>query len=190
MKFKDSKQIPPQKGAFIISDPFLPDDNFKRTVILLCEHNEEGSFGLVINKPIGLQVHEVIEEFPEIDAELFLGGPVENNTLHFLHTIGSAIEDSLEVEDGLYWGGNYDQVRDMIADEIIVPDQIKFFLGYSGWGAGQLESELDEKSWIVSKARKNHIFFDNTDDIWRNVLKEMGGQYFIMSNFPESPLLN
>ena len=184
------KNIKPQKGSILISEPFLPDDNFKRSVILLCDHNEEGSFGLVINKNLELTVHDALEEFPEFEGNIYMGGPVESNTLHYLHTLGDVLDESIEIMNGLFWGGNFETLKILIEQKSISSDEIRFFLGYSGWGVGQLDDELKEKSWIVTNGRPDYIFNDHGEELWREILKEMGGQYFIMSNFPESPLLN
>jgi putative transcriptional regulator len=187
---KEANQIEPQQGAILISEPFLPDSNFKRTVIMLCEHNDEGTFGLIINKPMSFKVNEAIEDFPELDMDLYSGGPVENNTLHFLHSFGDSLEGSIEIMDGLYWGGNFEILKILIANGEISSTEVRFFLGYSGWSSGQLDDELKEKSWIVAKSKPEFVFQNNDEGLWREILKSMGGQYQIMSNFPESPLLN
>lgn len=187
----EKMQIAPKAGALLLSEPFLPDDNFKRTVVLLCEHDvDEGSFGFVVNRPLGVKVHEAVEDFPPFDANLHLGGPVENNTLHYLHRLGDKLPDSIEVVDGLWWGGSYEVLQILIENKEVAPADIRLFVGYSGWSPGQLEEELVEKSWIVTQGTAQHIFQTEVDALWKKVLQQMGGQYQIMSNFPESPLLN
>lgn len=187
----DKAQIAPQSGALLLSEPFLPDENFKRTVVFVCEHNEEeGTFGFVVNRPLGVKVHEAVEDFPEFDATLHLGGPVENNTLHYLHRLGDKLPDSIEVVPGLWWGGSYEVLQILIENQEIQPEDIRLYVGYSGWSPGQLEDELKEKSWIVTQGNADHIFAIDTEVLWKQVLQQMGGQYQIMSNFPESPLLN
>ena len=183
-------QIKPKPGAVLISEPFLPDDNFKRSVIMLTEHNEEGSLGFILNRPLGIRVHEAVEDFPEFEAPLFLGGPVEHNTLHFLHQLGDLIEGSVQVLENLYWGGNFEELKMGIINGDIMPDDVRFFLGYSGWGPDQLDMELAERSWIVTNGISKYVFGIETDNLWQEVLKNMGGQYQLMSTFPESPLLN
>lgn len=190
MPLEEMTQIKPRSGAVLVSEPFLPDDNFKRSVVLLCEHNEEGTLGFILNRPLGVTVHEAVEDFPEFQASLYLGGPVENNTLHFIHRLGSQIPDCVEIMDGLYWGGNFEALKASIETGTLNANDIRFFLGYSGWSPGQLEEELAEKSWIVSEGKSDHVFETNVDELWRTILKEMGGQYSIMSNFPENPQLN
>lgn len=190
MALKDTAQIKPRAGALLISEPFLPDDNFKRSVVLLCEHNDEGTIGFILNRPLGVTVTEAVEDFPSFPSSLYLGGPVENNTLHYLHRLGEEIPGSVEVLDGLFWGGNFEILKAKLGQGVIKEEDIRFFLGYSGWSPGQLDDELKEKSWIVSQAKSQYVFETETDLLWKTILQEMGGQYFIMSNFPDNPQLN
>jgi putative transcriptional regulator len=186
----EQKQVIPQAGTMLISEPFLPDDNFKRTVIMLCEHNDEGSIGFILNKPLGMMINEAVEDFPEFQVPLYLGGPVEHNTLHYLHRLGDQIEGSHELLNGLWWGGNFEHLKAEIDNGNVAPEDVRFFLGYSGWGKGQLEDELNQKSWVVANGKASYIFDTEPDDLWTEVLQNMGGQYQLMSTFPESPLLN
>ena len=178
MPLDEITKIEPRAGTLLISEPFLPDDNFKRSVVLLCEHNDEGTLGFILNRPLGVTVHEAVEDFPEFQASLYLGGPVENNTLHFIHRLGNEIPDSIEIMDGLYWGGNFEALKARIEEGALNADDIRFFLGYSGWSPGQLDDELKEKSWIVSECKSDHVFEQNTDELWRKVLKEDGRPVF------------
>jgi len=181
----------PGKGDLLISEPFLPDPNFERSVVLLCEHNDDGSFGFILNKPSILKVDEAIndiEEFPEI---LYVGGPVEQNTLHFIHRSDNVLEGSQVVNEEIAWGGNYEQLFMMINTKTLDTSNYKFFLGYSGWAPGQLEAELEERSWIVAmNASAKNVFEMEPDDLWRDVLKDMGGKYKIFSNYPVDPRQN
>lgn len=187
--FQDPPQ--PKKGDLLISEPFLPDPNFERTVVLLCEHNEEGSFGFVLNKPSLLKYSDVVEEAKDFHQALYVGGPVQQDTLHFLHRSGDLIEGSAEVGNGIYWGGNYEQLQILIDTKQLKPRDFKFFLGYSGWGAGQLEVELKEKTWIVSNsATPNQVFDMDAAKLWKLILDNMGGKFKMMSNYPIDPRLN
>jgi putative transcriptional regulator len=181
----------PKRGDLLISEPFLPDPNFERTVVLLCEHNEEGSFGFVLNKPSLLKYSDVIEGTDDFNASLFIGGPVQQDTLHFLHRTGQLIEDSIEIGKGIYWGGNYEQLQILIDTKQLNPEDFKFFVGYSGWGAGQLEMELKEKTWIVSRVATPDLVFDiDSEKLWKIILKNMGGKFKMISNYPIDPRLN
>jgi putative transcriptional regulator len=181
----------PKRGDLLVSEPFLPDPNFERTVVLLCEHNEEGSFGFVLNKPSLLKYSDVMEEAYDFNAALFIGGPVQQDTLHFLHRTGELIEGSIEIGKGIYWGGNYEQLQVLIDTKQLKPEDFKFFIGYSGWGSGQLEMEMREKTWIVSNvATPSQVFDMDAEKLWKIVLKNMGGKYKMISNYPIDPRLN
>lgn len=188
--FGYQENIKPAKGDLLISEPFLPDPNFERTVVLLCEHNDEGSFGFVLNKPSLLKYCDVMED-SSCDEILYVGGPVEQDTMHILHTSGELLEGSIDLGDGIFWGGNFEQLQIMINNRQIDPVALRFFLGYSGWSAGQLEMELKEKTWIISnRARKDQVFYTEPEKLWKNVLNEMGGKFKIISNYPIDPRLN
>lgn len=184
-------KIEPRKGDLLISEPFLTDPNFSRTVILLCEHNEEGSFGFVLNKPAKIKLNELIEGVDDREDYIYIGGPVQQNTLQFIHKNDRLIEGGMEVQDGIFWGGNFEQMLAMMDSKLIAPEDIKFFVGYSGWAAGQLKSELEVNSWIISRNVKiEQIFNTDVETLWKEVLNTMGGKYKIISNFPVDPRLN
>ncbi|WP_323756363.1 YqgE/AlgH family protein [Roseivirga sp.] len=195
MRLEYDKNIPdPQNGDLLISEPFLHDPNFDRTVILVCENGEEGTFGLVVNKMTDLLLDEVMNESFDLNGfngRLNLGGPVEQNTLHYIHRIQTPVEGAIEIGEGLYWSGNYEQIKTMITNGQVAENEIKFFLGYSGWSEGQLRKELDSQSWFVKpKATARQIFDLNEDELWKSILKEMGGKYKVFSNYPADPRLN
>ena len=147
--FEYDKNLPePQRGDFLLSEPFLNDPNFERTVILVCEHNDEGTFGLVLNKLSDLQLNDVLEEEFIFPAYLNIGGPVEQNTLHFVHRLGNVIEGSIQLNGNLYWSGDFEQVKFLMNSGLIKAEDIQFYLGYSGWASGQLREEMDSQSWF------------------------------------------
>jgi putative transcriptional regulator len=187
--FKYKNKYKPEKGCLLISEPHLPDNNFERSVIYLCEHNEKGSFGLVLNKSSNFKLNELV---PQIDLEFAvgIGGPVENNTLHFLHRNNESIESSVQVGENINWGGNYDQVIDWLSNGGSKND-ICFFVGYSGWSEGQLEEEIEHNSWIVfPNATEQLVFNTRKNNLWKAVLNEMGGRFSIFANYPSDPRLN
>lgn len=184
-------KIEPRKGDLLISEPFLTDPNFSRTVILLCEHNDEGSFGFVLNKPAKIKLNELIEGVADREDYIYIGGPVQQNTLQFIHKNDRLIEGGSEVQDGIFWGGNFEQMLAMMDSKLIAPEDIKFFVGYSGWAAGQLKSELEVNSWIISRNVKiEQIFNTDVETLWKEVLNTMGGKFKIVANFPVDPRLN
>lgn len=183
--------IKPAKGDLLISEPFLPDPNFERSVILICEHNDEGSLGFVLNKPTGHRLDDVIEEVGSFENDLYQGGPVQLDTLHFIHRVSGLIHKGINLKNDFYWGGDFEQLLSLINTHQLKPEDIKFFLGYSGWSPGQLEDELNEDSWIVYKQTNSYDVFDSSaQDLWRKVLKNMGGKYRMFSNYPTDPRLN
>jgi putative transcriptional regulator len=188
--FGADNNLEPKKGRILISEPFLMDNYFKRSIVLLTEHNEEGTVGFVLNKPIEVNVHEVIENFPEFDFTLSLGGPVNTNSLHFIHTLGDIIPDSVKVLQNIYWGGDFDVVEKLIKSGNISNEQIRFFLGYSGWHPEQLENEISEDAWIVTKLSPEEIMTPMNKLFWKRKLRGMGKKYEMWSNFPENPQMN
>ena len=179
-----------QCGKFLIAEPFLPDPYFKRAVVLISEHSEKGSVGFILNKPTDLPLNEAVQDFPYFDAPLFFGGPVQGDTLHYVHRLGDKLTGSREIVDGIYWGGDFEALKLLIDTKQVAPSEIRFFLGYSGWQSQQLDSEIKEKSWIVTPATPHFTFLAAPKKLWQDVLKSMGAEYAILSNFPEDPSLN
>lgn len=182
--------IEPGAGILLISDPFLKDPNFMRTVVFLCDHQAQGSFGFVINRKYENTIDELIPELEGHKIPLFYGGPVQMDTIHFLHQYPDEIPGGQEVMKGVYWGGDFEMVVEMIKNGTIAEDKIRFFIGYSGWADGQLSGELEQKSWLTVKATRKLIFHADYTEIWKDALKQLGGDYEIMINFPIDPQLN
>ena len=188
-EFEKSKEL--KAGQLLLSEPFMPDENFRRTVVLVCEHNNEnGTVGLIINKPINLRLNDIVEDFPPFKGKIFLGGPVGTDTLQFLHPLGNEIEGSVRLSENLYWGGNFEQIKLMVQQNRITPSQIRFYLGYSGWTVGQLDGELKDNSWIITPGTYQQIFQTPHDALWKEVMRNMGGIYSTMAGYPENPALN
>lgn len=179
------------KGQLLISEPFMQDPNFKRSVTLICEHGEkEGSAGLVLNRKMMLKLGETVPELSKYNFPLYMGGPVANDTLHFLHNIGEELDGSNKITEGLWWGGNFQRLKIMLEFGSISEKNIRFFIGYSGWEPGQLKMEMQEESWITHPARAQHVFEFEPEKLWEKVLLEKGGKYKQIINYPEDPLLN
>ncbi len=177
-------------GALLVAEPPMADPNFKRSVILLCEHTDEGSFGLVLNKPSPMQLSEVSGlKLPE-GLQLGVGGPVQPDTLHFLHPFGEEIEGALKVAEDIWWGGDLESLLEGVESQRLDARQARFFLGYSGWGAEQLRDEIDEGGWIVLSATDSLVFAEGDDELWREILRRLGGEYALLSTFPDNPRMN
>jgi putative transcriptional regulator len=188
--FKITNNTVAQKGRILISEPFLNDTYFKRSIVLITEHSEEGSVGFVLNKQVDLKVQDVIQDFPEIDAGISIGGPVNTNTIHYIHTLGNTIPDSVKVTKDIYWGGNFDVLKDMVASGKIKKYDVRFFLGYAGWAAKQLEDELSENAWLVAELNTEIIMKAENSNTWNQILEKMDNKYQVWANFPENPGLN
>lgn len=179
------------KGKVLISEPFLPDPNFSRSVVLLTEYEpEEGAFGFILNKPTDLDMQDIIESFPAEGYSFHYGGPVNPETLFFLHTAGESIAESKKVFDHIHWSGDYEEMISLIRMGTMGKDDVRFFGGYSGWGIGQLERELKERSWIISSLSAEDIMKADPDEMWKKSLKNLGPKFSIMAEFPENPGLN
>ena len=180
----------PTAGSLLIADPFLKDPNFMRTVVLITEHREDGTIGFVINRQYENTLDELL---PEIDGKklpVYYGGPVQMNTIHFLHRYPDEIPGGIEVMDGIYWGGDFDCVLELINSGQVDPERIRFYIGYSGWSSGQLDVEMEEKTWLTVEATPDLVFHQQAEEIWKDSLKHLGGDYEMMVNFPIDPQLN
>ncbi|MFO7721148.1 MAG: YqgE/AlgH family protein, partial [Gillisia sp.] len=142
--------LKPAKGLLLVAEPsIIGDASFNRSVILLAEHSESGSIGFILNKVLDFTLNDLI---PELDKgfKVYNGGPVEQDNLYFIHKVPELIPESIEIANGIYWGGNFEVVKELILNDLINEKQIRFFLGYSGWDAQQLKDELDSNAWIIS----------------------------------------
>ena len=183
----DNKQykFSPNGGQFLVSEPFLADPNFRKTVVLLCEHEPEGSVGFIINRLLDVDTNEVIPGLLNVNFPIYYGGPVEQNTLHFIHKAGLVIDESFPIGDDVFWGGNIDQINTLIESGKANEQDFKFFIGYSGWGEGQLEAEIDQKSWWLTNLVKAEAFNVNIEDIWPNTVRAMGKDFAYLADAPE-----
>ena len=182
--------IDPASGILLIADPFLKDPNFLRTVVLLCEHQTEGSFGFVLNRPLKSTLDELIPELEGHPIQVFDGGPVQKDSLHFLHQLPDEIPGGQEIVPGVFWGGDFDAVITLLQEGRMKPDKIRFFIGYSGWGEGQLNTEMTEKIWLTVAANQKLIFLEKHEEIWKEALRHLGGEFEMMINYPLDPQLN
>ncbi|XLS30491.1 YqgE/AlgH family protein [Flavobacteriaceae bacterium M23B6Z8] len=181
----------PQKGHLLIAEPsIIGDVSFNRSVVLLAEHNEEGSIGFILNKPLSFHLNELVPEIKK-SMKVYNGGPVEQDNLYFIHRVPHLITNSIEISQGVYWGGDFEEIIDLINQGIIKSSDIRFFLGYSGWELFQLDKELQSSSWIVLENKyKSNIIRKSANYFWKEKMLELGGDYMLWSNAPENPNLN
>lgn len=175
----------PHSGQFLVSEPFLSDPNFRKTVILLCEHEPQGSVGFVLNRVLDMNTDEVIPGLLTVNFPVFFGGPVEQNTLHFIHRVGHLIEDSFPIGEGIFWGGNIEIINDLLERKVASPEDFRFFIGYSGWGEGQLNAEIEQKAWWLSPLDANIVFSDDLEEIWPMAVRKLGSDFAYLADSPE-----
>jgi len=179
-----------ETGKLLLAEPFMLDANFKRAVILLCDCHYEGALGFIVNKPMDIRVDELLEDFPEKEMKLYFGGPVAHDTIHFIHRKGDLVENSVEIANGIFWGGEFDKIKFLMKNEVITADDIRFFIGYSGWSPGQLEEELAYKSWILANMDKNYLFSGKSTDLWSQVMNNKGGHFQVIADISDFSNLN
>ena len=145
----ETNHVVPSRGKVLISEPFLYDEMFGRSVILLVDHSTDGTMGLVLNKPLPLSLNDVLKEFKDIsNIPIYKGGPLSTDTLFYLHTLKD-VEDSLQIGKGVYLNGDFDAIRRYILQGNDIDGKIRFFLGYSGWEHDQLCQEIEENTWLI-----------------------------------------
>jgi len=181
----------PATGRLLISEPFMLDPNFKRSVILLTEYSEAGAMGFILNHASEFALGDLLPDLSYADFTVYTGGPVANNTLHFIHRCPEKISDGIDIGNGIFWGGDFETVKQLIKNYSLPADEIRFFTGYSGWTPDQLENEIREDSWIVTdKVNAGSVFSGDEDNLWRAVVIGLGQRYAHIANFPENPELN
>ena len=183
--------LKPEKGKILISEPFLQNRFFQRSVVLLIEHNTNGTTGFVLNKKTDLWLNDFIiglENVPQIP--IYLGGPVSCDHLFFIHSLGDIIPDSIQFDENLYFDGDFESLNYYLMSKKPVNGKVKFFLGYAGWTQNQLAEEITQDSWLVGTSSVRNIFHAEGDAFWKISVKSMGGSYANWINYPKDPLLN
>lgn len=179
-----------EKGRLLIAEPsILNDDSFNRSIVLLTEHSNCSSVGFILNKPLDYVLNDLM---PEIfcDFKVYQGGPVEQDNLYFVHRVPELLTDSIKVAENIYWGGNFNQLKELLSENLLKSTDIRFFLGYSGWTSNQLKNELDTASWFVTENDYDNIFSVKEETIWKNKLLQKGGKYKIWANAPSDIQMN
>lgn len=187
--FKIHSKISPLKGRIMLSEPFLPGNYFSRSAVLLVDYSETGAVGFILNKPIKTHINDLFADFQSTNPELYVGGPVSDDSLFYIHTIGDLIKGSIRIKDNLFWGGDFEELKLAITTGKVTADQVRFFIGYSGWSAGQLETEIAENSWLIAEGNVEEIMKCN-QNFWLESVKNAGGHYETWQNFPHDPNSN
>lgn len=185
-----TNNIAPQKGRVLIAEPFLSGNYFNRSVVLLVAHSEKGAVGFILNKKVDFPIQDIFPDFPQFNADVYLGGPVSTDSVYFIHKLGDKLPGSIHVLEDLYWGGDFEVLKRDIKLGNIDASEIRFFLGYSGWDAGQLEGELKDDSWLVTDVEQEAVMRELSEASWVDFVKKAGSRYSVWENFPENPALN
>ncbi len=186
----------PKPGQFLLSEPFLEDPWFGRKVVFLCDHDEQGSLGFVLNNGMGRNLTSLLPDAEQwgFDHEVHRGGPVHADSLFCLHRLGEEVEGSIPVLPGLWLGGEYDDLAVLINERGAKAGDVRFFAGYAGWGAGQLEGEMKQRSWYVHDApvgsKLEVVMNSDPGDLWASMMKSKGGGYGRVTTWPTDPSLN
>lgn len=192
IRFMPPNDAKPEVGDVLLSEPFLDDPYFGRKAVLICEHNEEGTFGFVLNNFISLELNDLMDDFPEVETRLSVGGPVKSASLYYLHTRPDLIEDSIEVTDGVYMGGKFEGVVEALKAHALGANEIRFFIGYAGWSGSQLQDEIQSKSWFVTRTNREMLMDTSLDeeDVWKHLIAGLGEEYAHIANTPSDPSVN
>jgi putative transcriptional regulator len=184
-------EISPKTGNILIAEPFMLDNQFKRSVILLVNNSEEGDLGYIINYTSDLLIKDVLEDCPNSCLPILYGGPAETDMFNFIHCCPDKIPGGVAIGNGLFWGGDFKIMISQINSLSVNGEEISFFMGYTGWGPQQLAAEVEANEWIVSDNFNPAIIFDDSGtDPWKECILNMGEKYAHIVNFPENPKLN
>ncbi len=175
-------------GALLVSVPQMLDPNFMHSVVVMVEHGEEGALGLVVNHPTDVRLGDLVEGHPLLDGFDFpvhSGGPVGRESLQFLHRLPDVIGGGLELDEGLYLGGRIEDLAEGLASGLATTERLRFFVGYSGWEAGQLEEEFDGGSWVPAPPNPELcLHADQGEPLWRLALQGLGDAGRTLSQLP------
>jgi putative transcriptional regulator len=180
----------PAVGKLLLAQPFMGDANFERGVVLLCEYSSKGAFGLTLNQSCPLNLDDVLEQSIYPNVPLFVGGPVAQNTLHFIHRRLDLLASSVRLGGNLGWSTDFEEAFELLNQGQLHSEDVRFFIGYSGWSAGQLDNEIRQDAWILTRTPTQLLFETPHDQLWRQVLRQMGGDFRIISHYPTDPRLN
>ncbi len=181
---KDTVKIRP--GNLLLAEPFLNDPFFRRAVVLLCEHHVAGSAGFMLNKPIDMKINEITDDFPYIEADVYYGGPVQTQYLNWLHNKGHLLTNSVKITENIWWGGHFDELKEAIQTGQIRQEDIRFFVGYTGWGQGQLAEEMEVGTWVPAPMQPAYMFKSKPTELWNEVMYSKGDKFEIISHIPET----
>lgn len=190
----NDEQPLPERGSLLVAKPTVGDFFFKRSLVLIVDPDEnEGAMGVVVNHYTGYNLRDIMPEIETVEEiPLFLGGPVGTQMLFFMHTLGpDVIPDAVALGDGVYFGGQFDAVKQYIELGAPVEGHIKFIVGYSGWSKGQLTSEIARHDWaVLNNGGRGLMMGEGDDNLWREAVSRFGDRYRLWLNLPSDPACN
>ena len=186
---KKMNNLVPAAGKLLIAEPFLADPSFVRSVVLLCEHGEEGTVGFVLNQATPYSIGDLVPDMFNSALIIYKGGPVQVDTLHMIHRMPALLGGN-EIAPGVYWGGSYEALQNIVTDKDFNASDIRLFIGYSGWSPGQLDKEMKEGSWVVADLPQGILFSGDQENVWKQVIRTLGKDYALWENMPINPSLN
>ncbi len=191
MDLSFTNEHPPVNGCILIAEPFLDDTYFQRAVVLICNNDQTGAFGFVLNNYLPLKMEDLDEVYASYKGKIALGGPVDNESMYFIHQLNDSVSGGMQIKDDLYYGGNFDELNQHLKQQPSSFDKVRFFIGYSGWGTLQLEEELNLNTWkVVTDFPINELFSNYSDDLWKQLMRKQGPKYSILANAPIDPSNN
>lgn len=188
--FKIKSKVLPSPGKYLISEPLMNDGIFGRSVILITEHGDTGSVGYVLNKPSGFIISQLLPLFKNFSSQVYIGGPVATNTIHFIYKSDIPISNSIQIDKNLFWGGDINELFEQMTLNKLSENDVRFFVGYSGWMKNQLQNELNNGYWIVSYFPIDHLFKEEISRLWKRSVLQLERKYHFWLNVPINPSLN
>jgi putative transcriptional regulator len=184
-------KLKPLPGRLLLAEPFMQDAPFVRSVVYLSQHDESGTVGFVLNNLDEWLLGNLVNDAPFPEIEVFKGGPVCPEQLYYLHTKGTYFSVCEFLEDGLWMGGSFQELKESAVLNLITENDIRFFVGYSGWSFGQLEQEIEDKAWLViEKENISEVMSCKTESDWKRFMERQGGVHKKMTEFPKDPRFN
>ena len=180
----------PAIGRILISEPYSIDTYFARSIVLIVEHNDQGTVGFILNKPIQFPINSILPNFPSLKSSISFGGPVQEEALFYIHTLGNKLPNSQRILNDLYWGGSFEVLKLLFETGMIHENEIRFFLGYSGWHSKQLDDEIDKQLWLVSDFDTATIMNKSHESLWKQAITRLDEKYHIWLNFTRNPSMN
>ena len=179
-----------EQGKLILAEPFLHDPYFKRAVVLLTEHSKQGTMGFVVNMPSEIVVSDAIKDFPKTNMKVYYGGPVDQDIVFYVHTLGEKVPNSIQIKKGIFWGGDFNKIQELANNKELNNNNIRFYIGYAGWGPAQFREELKKNAWFIYPAKSEYIFNKAPRRVWGKILRDHKSPFSVLSNFYETPSLN